>query len=103
LPELRARGVAVYAISTDEGAVQRAAVERLGLDYPILAEAPTVGEHPVGSAYGVYHLPQAHPGPVDANAIVVVDSRGTVRAVRVQPGQAMSAAEILSLITGALD
>jgi peroxiredoxin len=102
LPSLRARGTGVFAMSTDTPAVQRIAVNDLALDYPILSEAPIVEQHPVGSAYGVYHLPQRHPGPVDANAIVAVDATGIVRAVRVQIGQSMIAAEIRDLVSAGL-
>ena len=102
LRELRARGVVVFVISTDTPTVQRTTVNDLALDYTILSEAPTVEQHPVGSAYGVYHLPQRHPGPVDANAIVVVDAAGIVRAVRVQSGQSMTAIEIRDLVSTAL-
>ena len=103
LPDLRARGVAVLAISTDTSATQRAADNRLELDFPLLSEAPVAGQHPVGSAYGVYHLqPQPHPGPVDANAIVVVDPAGVVRAVRAEPGRSIAPPEILALLDTAL-
>ena len=102
LPELRSRGVVVVAVSTDTSAVQASIARLLGLEYPILSEAPTVDQHPVGSSYGVYHLPQHHPGPVNANALVVIDDDGIVRAVRLQPGQAMEPDEVLALATAGL-
>ena len=102
LPELCARGVAVLAISTDTSATQRATDDRLDLDFPLLSEAPTAGQHPVGSAYGVYQLRQPHAGPVDANAVVVVDEAGIVRGVRAESGRALSAAEVVALVEAAL-
>jgi peroxiredoxin len=103
LPALRARGAAVFVVSTDTRPIQQRVADQLGLEYPILSEAPTVDQHPVGSAYGLYHLPQRHRGPVDANAVVVIDAAGIVRSVRVQPSEAMAAAEILALAEAALD
>ncbi len=103
LPRLQGRGVLVFAISTDTPASQRAAAMELGLTYPLLSEAPTVGRHPVGSAYGVYHYPEEHSGPVDANGIVVIDGAGIVQAVRVQPGRIMTEDEILATVQAALD
>jgi peroxiredoxin Q/BCP len=102
LPDLQARGAVVLAVSTDETPLQRAAAERLNLGYPILSEAPIVEQHPVGSAYGVYHLAQAHPGPVDVNAVVAIDSGGIVRAVRVAPGRAIAAGEIRAVADASL-
>lgn len=100
LAALRARGpIAVLAVSTDTAAVQRATAEDLGLDFPLLSEAPTVGKHPAGSAYGVYHYTAA---PVDANAVIVIDAAGTVRGVRVRPDEVMSETEIVTLVNGAL-
>lgn len=98
LPELRARGMVAFAVSTDTTAVQSAAVTHLGLDYPLLSEAPTVGQHQVGSAYGVYHVSQGDAAPVDANAIVVIDAMGIVRAVRLEPDRSISETEILTLL-----
>jgi peroxiredoxin len=69
LPEPQARGVVVLGSSTDTHSTQRAVDERFDLDHWLLSEAPTAGQHPVGSAHGVYHLHQPHPGPVDANAL----------------------------------
>ncbi|MGD9889909.1 MAG: peroxiredoxin family protein [Dehalococcoidia bacterium] len=102
LPELRAIGAVVYAVSVDTGAVQQTVAEDLHLDYPLLSEAPTAGQHPVGSAYGVYHFHQRHPGPVNANAVIVIDIAGIVQGVRVQPGQLMDTADILSFVQQAL-
>lgn len=102
LPALRARGVAVYGISVDESPLQRSAAADLRLSYPLLSEAPTRGQHPAGSAYGLYHYPQPNPGPVETNAIVVVDGQGVVRAVRVQPDGAISADDIVALVGGAI-
>ncbi len=101
-PALRARGVALLVVSTDTPAVQRAVADRLGLDYPILSEAPTAGQHPVGSAYGVYHRVAHHAGPVNADALVVIDAAGIVRAVRVRPGRVIPAGEILALVSRGL-
>ncbi len=103
LPHLQGRGVLVFAISTDTPASPRAAAAELGLGYPLLSESPTVGRHPVGSAYGFYHYPEAHLGPVDANGIVVIDGTGVVRAVRVQPGDLITDGEILTTVRRALD
>lgn len=103
LPDLQGRGALVFGVSTDTLASQRAATSQLGLRYPLLSEAPTVGQHPVGSAYGVYHYPEEHPGPVDANGIVVIDGAGIVRAVRVQPGRVMTEDDILAIVRTALD
>ncbi|MBF6590212.1 MAG: redoxin domain-containing protein [Ktedonobacterales bacterium] len=98
LPTLRTRGVKVLAISTDEAALQRVTAHEPRLSYPLLAEAPTRGEHPAGSAYGVYHLADPNPGPVDANALILVDGSGIVRAVRVQPARVMDVPAILVLV-----
>ncbi len=103
LPQLHARGVIVFAISVDTLAVQQAAVAHLGLSYPLLPEAPTMGQHLVGSAYGVYHVAQGNSAPVDANAIFVIDAREIVRAVRVEPERALTAPEILALVNSAFD
>jgi len=102
LPDLRARGATVFAISTDLPAVQRRLANDLGLDYPILSEAPAAGLHPVGSAYGVYHQASGPTGPVDINAIVVIDAAGIVRAVAAQPSHALSAVQILALVDAGL-
>lgn len=96
-PTLRAGDVAVFGVSVDEQPLQRSAVTNLHLSYPLLSEAPTRGEHPVGSSYGLYHYPQTNPGPVDTNAIVVIDSQGIVRAVRVQPDRPISTGDVLAL------
>ena len=101
LPELRARGTAAFAISTDLPAVQRSYSARLGLGYPLLSEAPAFGLHPVGSAYGVYHGASSQAGPVDINAIVVVDAAGIVRAVSVLPNQALSVPQLVNLVEAA--
>jgi thioredoxin-dependent peroxiredoxin len=101
LSALRARGTAAFAISTDLPAVQRSYSARLGLGYPLLSEAPAFGLHPVGSAYGVYHGASNQAGPVDINAIVVLDVAGTVRAVSVLPNQAISAAQLVDLVEAA--
>jgi peroxiredoxin Q/BCP len=101
-PALRERGVLIMAISTDTPAVQRTVAGQVDLRYPILSEAPIAGQHPVGSAYGVYHLPQRHPGPVDANAIIIIDETGIVRAVQVQPARPLSESRILALVDEAL-
>ncbi len=98
LPELRKRGAVVLAVSTDTQAVQRAVASDLGLTYPLLSEAPTTGQHPVGSAYGVYHLDGQHPGPVDANSFFVIDEEGIVRAVEVRPGRVLAGPKILTLV-----
>lgn len=103
LPDLQERGVLLFVVSTDTTASQRAAAMELGLTYPLLSEAPTVGRHPVGSAYGVYHYPEEHSGPVDANGIVVIGGAGIVRAVRVQPGRLITRDEILAIVRRALD
>ncbi len=103
LPDLQERGVLLFVVSTDTTASQRAAAMELGLTYPLLSESPTVGRHPVGSAYGVYHYPEEHSGPVDANGIVVIDGAGIVRAVRVQPGRVMTEDDILAIVRTALD
>ncbi len=97
LPALRARGIMVFGVSVDESALQRSAVADLRLSYPLLSEAPTRGQHPAGSAYGLYHYPQSNPAPVDTNAIVAIDDQGIVRAVRVQPDVTISAADIVAL------
>ncbi len=97
LPALRARGIIVFGVSVDESALQRSAVADLRLSYPLLSEAPTRGQHPAGSAYGLYHYPQSNPGPVDTNAIVAIDDQGIVRAVRVQLDGSLSAADIVAL------
>lgn len=102
LPALRARQGRVLVISVDTPAVQRTVAEDLGLDYPLLSEAPTVGGHPAGSAYGVYHLAHQDPGPVDANAVFVIDAAGVVRAMKVQPGRLIEADQIVALVERAL-
>ena len=103
VPNLIAQGVMLLAVSVDGSAVQRAAIENLGLDFALASEEPTIGEHPAGSAYGVYHLPDRSPGPVDANALVVIDAQGIVRAVRVSPDDIITPSEILHLVASGLN
>lgn len=98
LPELRTCGAAAFAISTDLPAVQRSYSEILELDYPLLSEAPAFGLHPVSSAYGVYRGANSRAGPVDINAIVVIDAAGVVRAVSALSNQALEAREIVDLV-----
>ncbi len=57
-----------------------------------------MGQHPVGSAHGVYHIAQNNAAPVDANAIIVIDAKGSVRAVRLGPDRVFTTTEILTLI-----
>ena len=98
-PKLQLQGIAVFVISTDEAASQQAIAANLHLSYPLLAEAPTLGQHPAGTAYGVYHLAAS---PVDANALFVIDAQGSIRAVQVQPEQVISSNEILTLVDRSL-
>ena len=98
LPELRTRRTAAFAISTDLPAVQRSYSAILGLEFPLLSEAPAAGLHPVGSAYGVYHGAGSPAGPVDISAIIVIDAAGVVRAVSVLPNQAISATQLVDLV-----
>jgi peroxiredoxin len=100
-PKLRARGVASFAISTDLPAVQRSYGATLKLDYPLLSEAPAFGLHPVGTAYGVYHGAGAPAGPVDLNALIVIDASGVVRGVSVLPSQATSPDQLVDLVESA--
>lgn len=103
LPQLTMKNVAIFAISTDETVVQRSTVTSLGLAFPFLGEAPTSGEHPAGSAYGLYHSPRrADTGPVETNALVAIDAGGVVRAAQVRPEQSFDEAEILSTVAAAL-
>ena len=101
LPELRARGTATFAISTDLPAVQRSYSATLGLEFPLLSEAPAFGLHPVSSAYGVYRGADSQAGPVDISAIVVIDADGIVRAVSVLPNQFISAAQLVDFVAAA--
>jgi thioredoxin-dependent peroxiredoxin len=101
LPELRARGTAAFAISTDLPAVQRSYSAMLGLEYPLLSEAPAFGLHPVGSAYGVYHGAGSQAGPVDISAVVVIDAAGVVRAVSVLPNQFIDANQLIDFVAAA--
>jgi thioredoxin-dependent peroxiredoxin len=98
LPELSRRGVVVFAISTDLPAIQRTIAGQLDLTYPLLSEAPAFGLHPVSSAYGVYHRAQGANGPVDVNALIVIDAAGVVRVVMVQPRQSIDAARLVALV-----
>lgn len=97
LPDLEARGAAVFAISTDLSSVQRTFARQLGLSFGLLSEAPVAGFHLVASAYGVYHRADGSNGPVDTNAIIVIDGAGTVRAVAVQPSAPIAAEHIVAL------
>ncbi|MHB8647884.1 MAG: peroxiredoxin family protein [Thermomicrobiales bacterium] len=99
LPALNARGASVYAISVDGIATQHVAVADLGLEYSLLSEAPTIRAHPAGSAYGVYHIAQRNAAPVDANAVILIDEAGTVRASRLRPDTVITADEIVSLLS----
>ena len=101
LPGLEARGAAVFAISTDLSSVQRTFARQLGLSFGLLSEAPVAGFHPVASAYGVYHRADGSNGPVDTNAIVVIDGAGTVRAVALQPSAPIAARQIVALAQAA--
>lgn len=102
LPELRARDAAVLAISTDLPAVQRAYARSLGLSFPLLSEASIAGQHPVGSAYGLYHQTSSIAGPVESNALIVIDADGVVRAVTVQAEGGLTAAQIAELVARGL-
>jgi peroxiredoxin len=103
--QLQAKNVVVYGISTDTLAVQRLVGKELGLSFPILSEAPTLNQHPVGSAYGFYHQEEpakTSEGPVDSNGLVIIDPAGIVRAVKVAPGQVISSQEILQFAQAGL-
>lgn len=106
LSQLKASNVVIYAISTDTVAVQRMVKKDLGLDFPILSEEPAVNQHPAGTAYGFYHQTEltgiGRPGPVDSNGLVMIDPAGIVRAVKVDPGQSISTAEILQFVRAVL-
>jgi peroxiredoxin len=102
LPELQTHDIVLFVVSTDTSAVQRIVAQSLHLDYPLLSEAPSMNQHPAGSAYGVYHLPQQDTGPVDANSIIVIDAKGIVRAVSILPNRPITATEIRSLTDTAL-
>lgn len=96
---LRPLGARVVAVSADTPEIQRETARQLGLGYPLLAEAPTIDRHPLGSAYGVYHRPQRHHrGPVNTMAIVGLDAAGVVRVVEVTPGRSISAAGLRALV-----
>lgn len=56
LPDLQGRDVLVFAVSTNTPASHRAAAAELGHRDPLTSDAPTVGWHPMGSAYSVYHV-----------------------------------------------
>ena len=101
LPQLETHGVVAYVISTDTPLVERTIAQHLGLACLLLSEAPTLDQHPAGSAYGVYHASLQNAGPVDANAIVVIDEENTVRAIRMLPDQALSSQEIGLLVNEA--
>ncbi len=102
LPDLSALQVAVFAISTDEPEVQETIARQLHMTYRLLAEDVVIDRHPAGHGYGVYHLSGPQQGPLDANAIVLIDASGTVRAVDVRPAGNLRAAELLSMVTQAL-
>lgn len=102
LPDLAGRQVAVVAISTDEPPVQETISRSLHLSYPFLAENVVIDRHPAGHAYGVFHLSGPQQGPVDANALFVVDAAGIVRAVDVRPAGQITAAELVRLVNEAL-
>jgi len=95
LPTLRRRGVVVLAVSVDTDAFQRDTVTTLRLDYPLLSEAPTYGQHPASSAYGVYHFDTPNAAPVSTYAVVAIDAAGIVRAVTVRPEGVISSDEIV--------
>lgn len=99
-PRLQARGAQTLVITTDLPAVQRMFASLLGLSFPLLSEQPAFGEHPVGSAYGLYHRASPAAGPVDAQALIVIDAAGVVRAVQLLPGP-LSAEQIDQLVAGA--
>lgn len=79
----------------DTNAFQRDTVTNLQLDYPLLSEAPTYGQHPASAAYGVYHVAAPNAAPVAVHAVVVVDATGIVRAVTVRPEGVISSDEIV--------
>ncbi len=102
LPELSRHGCAVLAISTDLPAVQRAYARSLGLSFTLLSEASIAGRHPVGSAYGLYHQTDSIAGPVESNALVLIDGAGVVRAVTVQTNGDLGAAQISEFVARGL-
>jgi len=97
--ELSTHGGIVYVISTDTSLLQQTLAQRLGLDYSMLSEAPTMNQHPAGSAYGIYHQEAA---PVDTNAFIIIDAKGIVRALRITPDQPITGDEIRGLINSVL-
>jgi len=102
LPELQTHDIDIFVVSTDTSTVQQAVVRRLGLGYLLLSEAPSMNQHPAGSAYGVYHLAQQDAAPVDSNALVVIDDKGIIRALRIFPARSVTTTEIRALISTAL-
>ncbi len=99
MPALHAHDAVVYAVSVDGIGIQRSAVADLALEFPLLSEAPTIREHPAGSAYGVYHIAQWNAAPVDANAVIIIDETGFIRASLLRPDTVITADEILSLLS----
>lgn len=91
-PTLASRGIDLYVVSTDEPVVQRIIARSLHLTYPFLAEEVVIGRHPAGHAYGIYHLAGPQQGPVDANALVLIDAAGVVRAIDRRPAGQQSLA-----------
>ena len=102
LTVLTREAVAVYAISTDEPAVQRTVASGLGLGFPLLAEDVVIGRHPAGRAYGVFHAAGPQQGPVDAAALVVIDAGGVVRGFDTQPADQLTVSDIEALVSRAL-
>lgn len=102
LPRLSAGHVALDVVSTDEPAVQRTIARALHLTYPLLAENVIIDRHPAGAAYGVYHLAGVQQGPVDANALFLVDASGIIRGVDVRPAGQMPALDFERWLSAAL-
>lgn len=73
LPELRERGVTLYAVSTDAPDAQRAFREQLGVSIEQLSDFEPKGE--TARKFGAYF----EPGGMTNRALVLVGTDGTVR------------------------
>ena len=106
LPEFRARGLSVVAISTDAEDVTRRHCQNLGFTFPVLSDPKTE----VVARYGLLHQGGAPNGDNIARpAEFLIDSTGTIRwvnltesvIVRARPEQVLKAFDELKLAPGA--
>ncbi len=78
-PQIAARGATLVGISVDHAYAHKAFQEKLGIDFPLLADFEPKGE--VSRAYGAYYDGAGH----SKRSLVLVDEEGVVEWVHESP------------------